>query len=559
MGVNLVVENAASQEVAAAVSTQAVLNQAEQIRKETATSQGIDKTSDATRIKELLNTNRNKSGIKCISNLLDKLSSLGVAPLSEAANKAGKQQTLNQEEVTPEGKANLDDQVDINEAALKILRQTQEDHSQQKPGSQPEAAQTVLDEEGKEAISQYPQLFSEYLVSANPELKKKLNQMEGLLEEQGVSVREIKAVQSKAANSVRQEITQQIRDAYLKTLTSKKKSIELVMHQRQLKNLIDSAFGMDKIGGGDFGGQATDLTGVIQTVVKDAKDEMADCVKDKMQELLIEQHFKNGDPKAEVKKLLELGIKCGVDIEALLQHIQQQKEHLGMNYFAAPQPPSLMGGEANQQNPNSKQNQESAAFDQDDEKEFFINSMRALCLQRAVHGDFYTQLRTSFKMRKLKNDVIRLGVTIEEVKVVEKEAVALARMELLKMLRDAYLERASFYLLEGPAYRLNERKVKSILSNLERLDFALNTAEQKEMIDAANREVYTEVLEQFTAIEAALKLQRHPGLEEKQKLLLKVAARIAEETPVATSESGEKMDEVTLRASRKISLITEAV
>jgi hypothetical protein len=484
---------------------------------------------------------------------------LGVSPLNENANLAGKNQALNQEEGVAEGRTNsTEDQVDINEAALKILRQKQEDRSQHKSGSPKETASMVADEEVKETLSQYPQVFSEYLVSANPELKKKLNQMENQMEEQGISARELKTIQTKATNSVRQEITQQIRDTYLKTLASKKKSIELVMHQRQLKNLIDSAFGMDKLGGGDFGGNATDLIGVIQTAVKDAKDEMADCVKEKMQELLIEQHFKNGDPKAEIKKLLELGVKCGVDIEALLQHIQQQKEHLGMNYFAAPTQPSLMGGAANQQNPNSQPNQEQAAFDQDDEREFFINAMRALCLQRAVHGDFYTQLRTSFKMRKLKNEVIRLGVTIEEVKIVEKEAVALARLELLKMLRDAYLERASFYKLDGPAYRLNERKTKSILSNLERLDFALTEEEQKDMIDIANREVYEEVLSQLTTTEAALKLQRHPGLEEKQKLLLKVATRIAEETKVKTAEFIEKMDEDTLRASQKISLIAEA-
>jgi hypothetical protein len=40
--------------------------------------------------------------------------------------------------------------------------------------------------------------------------------------------------------------------------------------------------------------------------------------------------------------------------------------------------------------------------------------------------------------------------------------------------------------------------------------------------------------------------------------LLKVATRIAEETKVKTAEFIEKMDEDTLRASQKISLIAEA-
>lgn len=556
MGINIV-DNAATQATSAAISTQAILNQATQIEQEKLSNNKVKSPPGLPKIKDILKTTRNQTGLKLLSGLLSKLASYGIKPLNEAFGKVQGKSSLNQQESLYGSVGPEEDILELRDPALKVARRL---HDQREGGSQKHAKHAeqavVLDEEGKETLAEYHQTYVEFLVGSSPESKKKLDQLSSVLEDRGISTKDLKAIQNKAARTVRAEVTKQLRDAYLQKFASKEKSIDFILNHKQLVTTLENAMSSFKLRGQGLEGRNENMQATIHEAAIQAKAKVADYVRDEAERYLIKEHLNPKHDSQELKELLELGFKAGLDLKALAQKIEQQKVDLGLLPFTAPQNSMLAaGGNPGQSNPD--QNYESV-FDADDEKELLINSLRSLYMQRAIKGDLYTRLKTSYKMRKLKNGIIRLGVAIEDFKNLENEGIALARSNFLKILRNLYLERAFFYKLEGPAYKLLERKIKSALSNLERLHFPLDKDEQKRMIDDANRQAFDEVRKELAEIEMTLKLREHPSLIKRRDLLLKIAVRIQDETSVKANEFDAFINENITRQRNAVGLIAAA-
>ena len=553
MGIN-VVDNAASHAASAAISTQAILSQANQLDQKKGT-QTVKAPADLPKMKDLLGARRSQTGLKLLSGLLSKLASYGVKPLNESFGKVANKQTLNSKQSIYGNVGSEEDIIDLQNPSAKVARRL---HDQRQGGGQSKHSQgqLVLDEEGKETLAEYHQTYIEFLVGSSPESKKKLDQLNRVLEDKGISQKDLKAIQSKAARSVRSEVTKQIRDAYLQKFVSKEKSLDFILNHKQLLQTLEKGMSSFKLRGQGLAGRNDNFQNTIIEAISQAKAKVADYVRDEAERLLVQEHLNPKNRDKELKNLLELGFKAGLNLKALVTKLNQQKIDLGMTPFAEPQNSLLTGNGANGQ-----QNQDQPyepIFDADDEKELLINSLRSLYMQRALRGDLYTKLKTSYKMRKLKNGIIRLGVAIEDFKKLESDGIALARAEFLKMLRNFYLERAFFYKLSGPAYKLLERKIKSALSNLARLNFPINADEQKRMIDDANRQAYDEVRKELIEIAVTLKLRQHASLTKRRDLLTKIAVRILDETKITNGQFDPLIAENITRERQNYSLIAEA-
>ena len=182
-------------------------------------------------------------------------------------------------------------------------------------------------------------------------------------------------------------------------------------------------------------------------------------------------------------------------------------------------------------------------------------------MQRAVTGNFLTVLRTSFKMRKLKNGLIKLGVVPESLnsalEKVEEEGRAIARLKLLKMLKEALRERATLYKLAGPAFKLIEKRIKGILRNLKRLGLDMDGRDLAIFRDKANEEILEVATSELRAINAVLENGPQPAYEKRQRLLGKLLCRLNEESNLEIpNDLG--IDEIILRDNSNLDIISEA-
>ena len=155
--------------------------------------------------------------------------------------------------------------------------------------------------------------------------------------------------------------------------------------------------------------------------------------------------------------------------------------------------------------------------------------MRAIYLRRAMHGDLRSVVETQFKMIKLKNGLIRLGLS--NFTEVEAEGKALARVKLFEMLREAFEERATYAKLSGAAWKMTERKIKTVLSNLERVGISLSDTELNLVRDKANVKLYREAEHELGLINTAIEARGERSyLTSKKKLVVGILERIASES-----------------------------
>ncbi|MCU0641612.1 MAG: hypothetical protein MUC35_05935 [Candidatus Margulisbacteria bacterium] len=381
------------------------------------------------------------------------------------------------------------------------------------------------------AVKEYLGAYSQFLVSGGGEAKKKLEQLEtSLLKDKGFSPKELQSVKLNAANSVRSEIMRQVKQSYIKQLCAPGKSVEELLSKKEVQGYIDFAFFNDKLGGYDFGGREGDLKGAVDRQTGDQSQELKDFVAEKLTEGLtsktVGEQPENKIVK-EIDQVLKLGEKIGFDIQGFMQRLPDISLDQGLLPVIAHNQgaQAAAGGQGGSADERPRQYQYTA----DEEKDILTDKLRALYLRRAVNGDSRTILETQFKMIKLKNGLIKLGVSNTEQ--IETEGKGLARYRLMEMLREGFEERATYAKLSGSAWSITEKKIKTVLRNLEKLGVALSQTELDSLRDKANAKMLQEAQEELAVVKAAIEARGPVAfLTGKQKLLTDVIARLCAES-----------------------------
>ena len=265
-------------------------------------------------------------------------------------------------------------------------------------------------------------------------------------------------------------------------------------------------------------------------VREEAKEEIKDFAKNKMEESLMGKIL-SSDSKVsqksteELKELIKLASKVGIDLNEFSKDWKVKKHDLGL--FVADIP--LSGGGLNSDSQNKKE-KNPYEFTKDDEKDLLINRLRAVYMHRALSGDLASIMNTYFKIRRLKNGLIKLGISSDEFKNIEKDGTGLARLRLIDMLKSALEERATLYELAGPAFKLIEHKIKGILENIKRLGWDLSDTEFSSLRDNANIKVLNAAKDEFLSVRAILKESNRPDLDKRLSLILKLMNRLKGES-----------------------------
>src|SRR3989338_840789 len=380
--------------------------------------------------------------------------------------------------------------------------------------------------QGKQAPAQeYAALYAQYTVGKAPGLKKKLEKCEDGLREMGFSQKDLISIRTAASNPIRNELTEQIRQAYTKKILSREKSIELRMSDHKLNEILD--FGLLK---GLHDDQS--LQAVADDVNQEPVDRLKDFTREKLEEKLTGKFLASDkatekSAEKELKELVKLSAKIGFDLNEFSRNWQAKKEHLGLFVFDVPVGQAQSGMNPDQNN--QRQNSSASEFTADDEKDLLASRLRAIHMHRALAGDIKTNFETFFKMRKLKNGLIKLGVGSNELERIEKEGKAAARERLMEMLKTTLTEKATLYEFAGPAFALLEQKIKGLKSNLERLDFGLSEDEFAMLWDNANQKVYEAARAEMLSLVEILDGGSDPMIERRLMIVQKLMKRISDE------------------------------
>ncbi|MFH1387321.1 MAG: hypothetical protein ABIH50_06635 [bacterium] len=528
MGLNGVVDNSASQQMSIALSNGAV-NDMKSVDRQSTLKDKDYQVKTETEIGRLVKENKSsgKAGMDVLINLTGKLATLGINLNPEKFSGKANDAMENELKQMLGGPGKYDDLVDLKNIIAKTSGKKggQGEQEQQQNNSQGKSGLS-LDKETQIQVREYAAVYAAYTVSHTPELKKKLVKLETELRSKGLGEKEFISIKTATSNSVRSELAQQIRDTFMKKVLSRTKSIDKLMGDKGLSDLFDFAI---KSGVLDKRGAKM----MMSEILKETAGEVRDFAKTKIEEKLMQQQLTT-DPSqgkkgvTEIKELLELAAKAGVNLNEFTQSWNLKKVHLGLNPFNASIGQGAPGG---QSGADQQQNKDQYEYTKDDEKDLLTNRLRALHMHRALAGDWKSMMETHFKVRRLKNGLIALGVGSNELEKIEKEGRQIACIRLGEMLFGVLEERATLYELAGPAFRLIEQKIKGLINNLKRLDYDLSEVEFNSLRDKANIKVFDAAREELLTLRDLVRTKKSsPATDKRYTLVKKLLTRLKEES-----------------------------
>lgn len=533
MTVNPVIENANTQEAAVAsnlgiLSTSLVdkLQKNDDLQKP----ESPRATKETVMQKVLEGKSNASTGLELLKNFLSKAADIGVVlnPKTVAQGVKGK---LGELEELFGKKENFEDLVEISKkAAERSTKQSKVSRLLGKSGygggGGPDGEE--MGPQGKAALQQFVALCSEALTTNNPDKLKLKRELQAKLEEAGVSRGKLQEIEGNIRGSARSEIAEQIKNTLLLRMLAPRKGLERIMYERKANDLIDFLYSNGKLVEGDVKSNQEKIQQMVDMLQNEANQELKSFLPEELENLMIKKTLAQDTDFKDILKLIDIGAKAKFDAQAWIKEVwMPRKDDLGLVLIDAP--PSLTGTavDTNTDHP-QRRPKHGYEFDATDEKELHINRLRALYMQKALKGGF--RLDTFFKIQKSKQGLIRLGVFTKGLdKELKHEAKILAKMKSLEILNEALLERGTLYELAGPAFKLNEKKIKTDLRNLERLGMPISRDEFIQKRDAASLQMLSVAQRELEVVEGKLAHSHSPQAEKKQKLLIKLMRRLKEE------------------------------
>jgi hypothetical protein len=424
------------------------------------------------------------------------------------------------------------------DAALSLANQKQKQAVQQQNIS--------LEGDTRKLLEQYTRLYATAAQQHSPEVQKEIKKLEGQLFSRGIKSFELKNIQMSLMASMRAEVALQIKQCFMNRMLSTDEVVEMAVHTRGLNDVLDYVWTNQKLGGSDFGGYNTDLQGTMDRVMAETQTELQGFLKELLKEkmtrkLLAESSSDKSEVRDELKDALKIAKRVGFDLDAFVARWQKEKIHEGLFLFNDPQDrgildtavtSGMMGGR--NPNQNQSQNQEkSDAEGSESTEDLLINRLRALYMRDALQGNLFARLDTSFKIRKTKNGLIRLGVYSNDLnEKVKKESLNIAKLKTMEMIKESLYEMSTLFEMEGTAFNLVDTKLKGLLRNAQRLNLDISSEDLLALRDKCNLEILEVVKREHKLTKVALDVTRQPMLANKLSGLEKLMKRLTSETKV---------------------------
>jgi len=474
---------------------------------------------------------RADKGTKVLANLFVDLGKIGMpVDFSTAVNKSSINKDL--DEILGQ-KPGDEDKYNVKNAstqdAIKNIRKRAENR-EEKRENESSGKEAANSDKVRTLAQEYAQTYAGYAVASSPEAKTKLDDLKKRLGEEGLSDRELAILEKGVGRTLRKEMVSRIQDSFLSTMLSPEKSFDFVISSKRYKDSVSFAVRNAEAFGINDG---EDVSEFINSAISDSHGDLRDFVHEKLEQTLLEKNIAGRDVRDDVKRLVQLGSRVGFNPDQFMNVWMHKKVDLGLvapEIFAQrPLQNNIeiaIGGVGT----GSVSDRHPYSMTMEDDKEVLTNRLRALFMKKALVGDFFSDIEVTVKIRKTKNGLIKLGLTYEDLGTIEKEGRALARFRTLAQLKEAFMERATFYKLSGSGYDLVFKKIKGLTANLEKLGFQVSRDHLDTLRDDANSEMFDHTVVELKWAVASLKNGPNPRLRSKAFLMITLLKRIKEES-----------------------------
>lgn len=468
-----------------------------------------------------------------------------------------KEQQINQEkEEMAQSQKSDKNQVSKNmNLQYKTLEQMKKANQQKQINS--DLGKSQYQEECNKSLKEYSTTLTEYLISKSPQQKEKMEQIKKNLQENGVSSGNVLKMEQRVSNMVRQHLTSELRDKMLKYLFSKGETVnKQSLKSKELLSFFESAIkGNEALGGENFGNYKEGADTLFSKTMHHLKEELSGFLLDTTQETFVTNTInQKGEAfKEELGKLQKFCSAAGIVINnaALIKRIQTSVSNLGLEHFIPPQNKNQTFdfSEGDERGREKESEDKTIYLSQEDQ---FIEKLRMLYFQKALNPGFRATFELSFKIKKMKNNLLKLGIFDKELdQRLSEEGCFLAKEKLLEDLHKVFLEQATLQKLEGPAYDILRNRKAFIIKSLHKIGYKIKDTEINRIRDEANREMFPVIKEQFIKLEMMADAKESIWASRQRKVFIAILTRLKEETAIsdtieANMDSGKGFTERTI-------------
>ncbi len=339
----------------------------------------------------------------------------------------------------------------------------------------------------KVAVQRYIQSYFAYLMSNDQKIKNRLTKDEENLLSKGLSQETLFSIQKQVRAALRADISLKIKENLLKHELSDSK-IDSVMAKISTDSTINSAFFNKKIGGWNFDGPMADLQSTVNKAIEQNQQELSSFFLEDLENQLISKLITGDKNVSDLNKHLNSLMKLGIDVISWLDNIWPDKrfDHGLVEVKTLPKTEQGLVVNLNTEQQGSNADRDSKQY-QMSESEIMINQLRALYVQRLIVGGWFSGMQISFKIRKLKNGLLKMGAFSDDLdEKISFEAETIAKQKIMEMIEEAMIERAGLFKLKGRAFDANKKKLEQLLKAAERIGMRVDEQDLKLLMEKIN-------------------------------------------------------------------------
>lgn len=400
-----------------------------------------------------------------------------------------------------------------------------------------------------EEVAQYAAAYEEYILDDKSKKPKKLEKLEMLLKEKGLTNEQIHNINKEIRNIARADMAEKIKESYTFRELSDSK-LEKMMHGAVFDDLAEKVFYDEKLSRAESGRANDDTVHQIQGAVKERADEIEDFVREETESRVIGKMLNSKEvSEKDLGEILTLSQKKMKNFDEWLNTIwMKKKEDLGFNLIQVPE--RQHGNIVDTTGDNSKNQNQERRRDADEkestEDKILVRQLKAIYVEQLLKGRKLFDLSLGFKIKKLKNGLIKLGIFSRDLdEKLNFEAETSAKETIMDDLRNLMLEKASLFESKGSASEILEKKKESLLESAKRVGMEISNEDLKAMQDNASRGILDMVKRQIELYEGLLSKRKDKALENELKKFKKLESRLMGETSDKIVEDDEESEDLT--------------
>lgn len=392
----------------------------------------------------------------------------------------------------------------------------------------------------KELIQDYAKELLQYITKGDGKTKNKVLEAHKALLESTKSAKTVSNIEGMVNQIVYEHYSYSLKQAFLRQVFNSTENQRMLLQSRFNANMM-----MKDV-------QRLIDQGVIQSTLPDLMDYIRNDLKSDLKSFLLEEAgsamISNmseegmAEYKRKIDKLTQIAKESGVQISAeeINNKVMNVIDTTGLERFVRPEDEAntldmLEGGGPGEQG--SQQHKPPRYVNQE---QLFEEQLREVYMLQALNPGLKNLIQLKFKMIQLKTGMYKMGVlNLKEDKRIQKEAVFLAKVRLIEMLRQAYRERATLPVesldVKDPKVVLVRQKISDIVRQLRKLEHPIKPEVLDRIRDEENRDMYAFIMCELKQYKVAFDTNPIKALSHKCKVLDQTLTRLKEETPSCES------------------------